>query len=682
MLFLLLCFGVSVHADILGTARLSLIQGEVLVLTQDTGDEWIAASINMPLMPGDRLWVPEGSRAEIQFDGGTYLRADSFTEVGVTSIRRDRSGIVIQVAIPQGKIYVRYRDSSGSNAVFQADTPLISVMAYRSSKFGIDVYENGYTEVFSLDGTVFVESKNGNTRLSEGNMLAIGEDSYAELSPLRPKDDWARWNSARDTRFARAVSSRYLPPELGIYSGDFDDHGRWTYISHYGYVWAPSVVVTTWSPYRSGRWVWRHGEYVWISYEPWGWVPYHYGRWAFRAGTGWFWVPPPANAVVWAPGLVAWIYTPTYVSWVPLAPGEIYYGYGYYGSHSVNLTKVNIKNVNITNIYVNARVKNAVTVVSRDTFITGRKIKVVNAPDNPFLAGIRGFPGRPDIKPGRISAMPYPERSVPAKILPARKLTEKIWGSGMHKRPVAIQENTSVFRKGSPLVPMKIMKTKLPKQIAPQKKTGNERSALRTEMPGNPGQMQKGRNGSAYDQKGVPEIPVVKRQIPEKTGKVPKKQAGNAAAQAHEPGSVMEQKRTAERPTSAPRERTGNPSVRQQEVRTPGMQGAVTEKAKNVQKEHIGRLPAGQEKREKLQTQMKTREHAKTVREGRTMPQSVQQGGMGLQLQKKIKETPSGSSARDGGGYFSHRKGQGTEEEKPVENLFKPGKNTANFLSR
>ncbi|HUL22523.1 MAG TPA: hypothetical protein VLZ10_13790 [Thermodesulfobacteriota bacterium] len=51
-------------ASTLGSLRLSLIAGDVQVRTEDTG-EWVPASINMPLMDGDRIWVPDGGRTEL-----------------------------------------------------------------------------------------------------------------------------------------------------------------------------------------------------------------------------------------------------------------------------------------------------------------------------------------------------------------------------------------------------------------------------------------------------------------------------------------------------------------------------------------------------------------------------------------------------------------------------------------
>ena len=133
----------------------------------------------------------------------------------------------------------------------------------------------------------------------------------------------------------RYASTRYLPRELDTYASDFDDNGRWVNAPGYGYVWTPTVSVSVgWSPYSNGRWCWVGGDYVWIGYEPWGWAPYHYGRWSYVASIGWFWVPPARGAAYWGPGYVGWVSTPTYVAWVPLAPGEII------TSYSIHYTKL------------------------------------------------------------------------------------------------------------------------------------------------------------------------------------------------------------------------------------------------------------------------------------------------------------------------------------------------------
>jgi len=112
MMLFISCFlmAVSALADVIGNVRISLIQGDILVQTADSGNEWIAASINLPLMPGDKVWVPEEGRAEIQILGGTYLRADGKTDVEITKLNRESDAAVTQIALPQGGIYVKYRN--------------------------------------------------------------------------------------------------------------------------------------------------------------------------------------------------------------------------------------------------------------------------------------------------------------------------------------------------------------------------------------------------------------------------------------------------------------------------------------------------------------------------------------------------------------------------------------------
>jgi hypothetical protein len=397
---------------------------------------------------------------------------------------------VIQVGVPQGRVYVNYAGSSVQNSVFQVDTPVTSIMSYGPSRFEVDIHEDGYTEVSVLNGSVNVQSQNGSTTVDAGTMLSMGSNQIAELSPMRPEDAWISWNLSRDSALAyRGPSRSYLPISLSVYGNDFDSHGRWVQTADYGYVWTPLNVAVGWAPYRIGRWCWIGGEYVWVSYEPWGWVPYHYGRWAFLASIGWFWVPPPGTApVYWSPGFVAWIHTPTYVSWVPLAPGEIYYGRRYYGPNSVNITNININRINVTNVYVNARVTNAVTVVSRETFLTGRRVSMANAPANPFHGGVRVAIGGPALKPVKATALPDPVKAVPQKGLPPKEVITKT--AQVEHRPAAVQKNVSVFKQGERVKPMQVKRVEATKPIATVRKpeTGQPSMQRKGEMSKLPAQ--------------------------------------------------------------------------------------------------------------------------------------------------------------------------------------------------
>ena len=377
ILLILLLVPASVFANDLGRIRLSLIEGVVQVLIQDTTD-WTEATINLPLNEGDRLWVSDDGKAELQVRGGAYVRADGNTALDILTVDHDSA----QYYLDRGHIYSNNRQ--GGIRTIQIDTPLSSLRSYDNSIMMLDVSEDGVTELSVLKGYVYAESKAGATRVSAGSTLTIREDNSAELAPISSPDEWERWNMERDQRLAAwGDSSRYLPDELHEYASDFNDNGRWDYVGDYGYVWVPTVAVAGWAPYTVGSWIWIRGSYVWIDYDPWGWAPSHYGRWVFLASRGWCWVPPAVGAVYWGPGYVGWIVTPTYVAWVPLAPGEIYYGYGYYGPGSVNITTINVNTVVVNRTYVNARVGNAVVIVQREAFGTGRRVPV-RIRENPF----------------------------------------------------------------------------------------------------------------------------------------------------------------------------------------------------------------------------------------------------------------------------------------------------------
>ncbi len=364
-------------ANDLGFARLSLIEGDVQVLIQDTSD-WTPATINLPMNEHDRLWVAESGRAELQIQGGVYARTDGNSSLDVLTINRDSA----QFYLDQGHLYINNR-RGGINTV-QIDTSLASIRSYDNSIMMVDVAENNEIEISVLKGVAYAESRAGSTSVSAGNTLTIRSESNAEISPISAPDQWEEWNVARDREVtAWSESSRYLPDELHEYSSDFDQYGRWEYDSEYGYVWSPVVVAADWAPYSYGNWVWIRGSYVWIDYDPWGWAPSHYGRWVFAGGRGWCWVPPALGAVYWGPGYVGWVVTPSYVAWVPLAPGETYYGYGYYGPHSVNITTVNVNTVVVNRNYRNAVVRNSVVVVNRNSFGTGQRVPA-RIKENPF----------------------------------------------------------------------------------------------------------------------------------------------------------------------------------------------------------------------------------------------------------------------------------------------------------
>lgn len=362
-------------------------EGDV-ALKREESDDWIEIDLNMPVTENDQIWVSSKSKLELRTWNGSFIRLNEYTSMDILYLSKR----VSQFFSEGGDIYVNYK--SELNSFLQFDTPSITIMAYDNAKFRIEVFDDGETDVSVFEGEVYITNKIVKINLRENDKASFDEDSILEKGKIYKLDEWERWNKERDKIFSKkSVSTKYLPNELHSYAYDFDQNGRWVYVKEYGYVWQPTVIIIRdWAPYRHGYWVWLRGDYVWISLEPWGWVPYHYGRWVYISRYGWLWVPPSIGLVYWAPAYVGWVYTSDFICWVPLAPGEIYYGYGYYGPYSVNITNVNI---NVTKIvYKNINAPNGYTVIHKKNFLTAKQVyERVN--ENPFISR-RIQVGRPE----------------------------------------------------------------------------------------------------------------------------------------------------------------------------------------------------------------------------------------------------------------------------------------------
>lgn len=404
----------------LGGSRISLLQGQVLLQSKEEKD-WTEASVNFPVMGGDRILTEREGRAEIQFINETYVRIGEASQMEISDLYFDGGKESLRLFLEEGKIYVRSRQGSrGGESSFMIDLPYGTLSVYRPSRLRIDLTPSE-ARISVFEGLVEFRRDARSISVVQGKMLILGEDRYTEVSQLYGRDEWDRWNEARDRELdQRGYAQRYLPPELEPYGYEMEGNGRWVYTPEYRYVWVPTVVVG-WAPFRHGHWTWRRGIYCWVPYEHWGWVPFHYGRWVHVHLHGWVWVPPVPRVVFWNPGAVAWYMGPSTISWVPLAPGEIYYGHRHYGPHSMVINR----NVHIErNVYINAKVKNAVVTIHKDRFLKHDKrepIRVVHT-ENPFV-GKGKVSGPPTEKPVQIGERKVPSR--PVKEFKERTISEK-----------------------------------------------------------------------------------------------------------------------------------------------------------------------------------------------------------------------------------------------------------------
>ncbi len=447
-LCLVILFPAWAGAEDLGALRLSQMQGDIQVQSKGS-TEWFPAAINLPVQAGDRLWSPKDAWVQVETRDGSVVRLDGDSSLEILAVEKDS----LQMYLSQGQAYLHFK--KGMDSMFQLDTPNSSLRIYDSSTLNVALVDNGNTDISVFRGAAYAENRNGEVRVGAGKMLSVNDD-VPSLTALGPPSDWEKWNRDWDESLAdNEGSKQYLPQELSGYGRDLNKNGRWIETNEYGNVWIPTTHVSAdWAPYHEGRWVWIGDDYVWIASEPWGWAPYHYGRWAHISSHGWCWVPPPRNEVYWGPGYVSWVSTDSDVAWVPLAPAEIYYGHGYYGPHSVNIVNININTVVVPGRnYRNAHVHNGVTVVNRDTFLTGRHHDVGHR-ENPFLRERINL-GRPRIEPSRITKMPI-IKEIPKVNLPPANLRSLPVRTVDGVRPMVRERDRSIFTptaKPKPLSP-------------------------------------------------------------------------------------------------------------------------------------------------------------------------------------------------------------------------------------
>jgi uncharacterized protein DUF6600/FecR-like protein len=356
-----------------GVARISLMNGDVTTQRGDSGD-WVAATVNAPVVNGDRVATAARSRAEVQLDFANILRLNENSQVQVQELASNR----IQVQVFSG--LVNYVVLPGTQADAEIATPNVSVRPKGEGIYRIEVSSEGQTLVTVRKGEAQISTPQGSATVRQGQKITargLANDLEYRIDAAAGKDEWDAFNEERNNTIQNAQSYRYTNQ---YYTGvsDLDQHGRWAYVPGYDWCWTP-YVNSGWAPYSDGRWTWEpYYGWTWVGYEPWGWAPYHYGRW-FCHNSVWSWWPGP----VWGVGIgYRPIWSPAYVSffgfgyghhnfgfgfgfgfgsigWLPTGPCDPYvpwYGHGgwgrggYYGHYNtVNVT--NITNINnVTNI--------------------------------------------------------------------------------------------------------------------------------------------------------------------------------------------------------------------------------------------------------------------------------------------------------------------------------------------
>lgn len=164
------------------TNFVAMIQGQVEV--QHAGSTaWIAAKLNEPLQPGDRVRTGERSRAEIYLARGMTIQKGELSELEIP---------------PNGKVVMR----RGIFKVFdrapderqEFDLPTATA-AIRGTDFLVHVHDDGNSELTVLDGSVLLQNNLGEVLLANNERgVAEAGKPPRKTSVIEAVNDLIQWN--------------------------------------------------------------------------------------------------------------------------------------------------------------------------------------------------------------------------------------------------------------------------------------------------------------------------------------------------------------------------------------------------------------------------------------------------------------------------------------------------------
>ncbi len=290
-------------------------------LTQGDSGEREEASINQPLLAGDRFQVSRGGRAEIVLSDSSLLRLDGDTEIILEDLAasRDANAERTRLRLLSGTLQIVVDERWLGNEPPRIDTDNATFYLQQAGIYLVRADRSGWSELVVRSGAAEVLTPRGSVLVRENEMATVDGDEYprAELDAAPQLSTLERWGRELEQEASQADYD-YVDDSLRYSASSLDRYGSWVEVENRR-AWRPRVA-TDWRPYSAGNWRYTPSGYTWVSSETWGWVPYHYGTWDYAPHHGWVWYP----GRVYSPAWVYWYWTPTHVGWCPV---------GYYSNH-------------------------------------------------------------------------------------------------------------------------------------------------------------------------------------------------------------------------------------------------------------------------------------------------------------------------------------------------------------
>ena len=391
--------------------RVSMLRGDVSLRRAGSG-KWEKASLNFPLVEGDRLATGPGARLEIQIDARNFVRLGEYATLDIITLRDEG----VALSLPEGTATLRLARFDRGREYFEIDAPKTTLAAEGKGSYRLDVTAKGNVRATVRDGgRARLYSETSGFTLRDGRAAELVHNSSDaaeadwELSAARSLDDWDAWVDDRERYLAARLRYNERERYYDKYvwgAEELDAYGDWVQTRDYGYVWRPHVTVinnyNNWAPYRYGRWSWcpPYG-WTWVGDEPWGWAPYHYGRWVY-VNNYWGWAPRGyahyRQRSWWRPALVAFVNINIgssygdHVAWYPLGYHQRDPRSNYYRRHAAERAAEQKRIANLER--VNPIYQRAVTTLPARDFGRGQMVRAQPATQELALRAISIDPVR------------------------------------------------------------------------------------------------------------------------------------------------------------------------------------------------------------------------------------------------------------------------------------------------
>src|SRR5271170_2670865 len=199
------------------SARLSYVAGTVSFQPNGEETDWAPADLNRALTTGDKIWVEQGGRTEIQ-TVNSAIRLNGHTNFSFLTVEGDTT----QIQLSLGVMTVRLRGLD-ENETYEIDTPQAAFTLLRPGVYRVEVNEAGDTSVINVrggDGETTADGKAAPLHNNEQVVIKGDPASYDKHGVPRP-DEFDAWGADRDARADNSVSVKAVAPGV-VGAADLD----------------------------------------------------------------------------------------------------------------------------------------------------------------------------------------------------------------------------------------------------------------------------------------------------------------------------------------------------------------------------------------------------------------------------------------------------------------------------